>query len=284
MAALSLIVLVAGISGLVLSLARHGAPPQRPPGSHPGTSPPANPESVARTKAITWVLHQVSRSAVVACDAQICADLQSGGFPYANLLWLGPQSNDPIGSTLVVATAPVRAQFGRRLASVWAPAIIASFGSGNARIDIRLMYPGGAVQYRADRQAAAHARKAADVQLLNNKQIAFSATARAALLAGDVDPRLPLLIAAMAHRHPVRIVDFTDQSPGGGPASLLRSMDLAITGSVTHLAPAAYLGWIHELINAQRAEFRPAWSTQMKLSDGQTVLRIGYGAPSPLSS
>ena len=87
----------------------------------------------------------------------------------------------------------------------------------------------------------------------------------------------------MAHRHPLRIMDFTDQSPGGGPASLLRSMDLAATGQATHPAPAAYPGWIHELINAQRAEFRPAWSTPMTLPGGQAVLRIGYGAPSPLS-
>jgi hypothetical protein len=54
-----------------------------------------------------------------------------------------PTSTDPLGSDLVIATAAIRAQFGARLASVYAPAIIASFGSGNARIDIRLVFPGG---------------------------------------------------------------------------------------------------------------------------------------------
>ena len=71
-----------------------------------------------------------------------------------------------------------------------------------------------------------------------------SATARAQLLSGDVDPRLPTLIAAMVDTYPVRIVDFGDQSPGGGPASLLRSMDLATHVSAAHLAAAAYLSWM----------------------------------------
>ena len=44
-----------------------------------------------------------------------------------------------------------------------------------------------------------------------------------------IDPRLPQLLAIMADSHPVRIVDFVNQSPGGGPASLLRSVDLATT-------------------------------------------------------
>ena len=81
--------------------------------------------------------------------------------------------------------------------------------------------------------------------------------------------------------YPVHIVDFVNQSPGGGPASLLRSVDLATVDSSAHLTRAAYLGWI-AFIDAQRAEYRPSVQ-QVRLHTGQTVLRIGYGAPSPLS-
>ena len=193
-------------------------------------------------------------------------------------------SNDPLGSDLVVATADIRAQYGGRLASVYAPAIIASFGSGNARIDIRLIYPGGTAKYRAVQQAALRARKAADTQLLANSQVTLSAVARAQLLSGDIDPRLPLLIVAMARAgHPVHIVDFVNQSPRGGPASLLRSVDLATFDRAAHLRRAAYLGWMRGFIDVQRAEYRPAWSQQVTLRTGQAVLRIRYGAPSPLS-
>jgi hypothetical protein len=213
----------------------------------------------------------------------LCADLVNAGFPSANVLTLGPGSNDPLGSALVVATGPIRAHFGSRLASVYAPATIASFGSGTARIDIRLVYPGGAARYGAVQQTALRARKAADAQLLANSQIAASATARAQLRSGDVDPRLPQLLAMMAGSHLVQIVDFIDQSPGGGPASLLRSVDLAAVDGAGDLTRTAYLGWMQAFIDAQRAQYRPASVQQVTLHTGQTVLRIGYGAPSPLS-
>jgi hypothetical protein len=280
---LATILLVLGAGVLALNLPRHGAASERLAGSDAPTGQALAGEATARSEAITWILQQVSRAAVVSCDPQVCTDLVSRGFPSADLLTLGPTSTDPLGSDLVIATAAIRAQFGGRLASVYAPAIIASFGSGNARIDIRLVFPGGTARYRAVEQAALRARKAADAQLLANSQIAVSATARAQLLSGDIDPRLPMLLAAMAASHPVRIVDFVNQSPGGGPASLLRSVDLATADRAAHLTRAAYLGWMQAFIDAQTAQYLPAWVQQVTLRTGQAVLRIGYGAPSPLS-
>jgi hypothetical protein len=78
-------------------------------------------------------------------------------------------------------------------------------------------------------------------------------------------------------------VDFVNQSPGGGPASLLRSVDLATADPAAHLTPAAYLGWMKAFIDAQTAQYLPAWVQPVTLPTGQAVLRIGYGAPSPLT-
>jgi serine/threonine protein kinase len=273
--------LAAAVGMLAFILPRHGARSEQLAGSHGPVTTGIPAETAARKHAVTWILQQVSRAAIVSCDPQVCADLVSAGFPSANVWPLGPTSNDPLGSALVVATAPIRAQYGSRLASVYAPATIASFGSGAARIDILLAYPGGAAAYDADRQTALRDRKTAGAQLLANSHIAASATARAQLLSGDVDPRLPQLLALMAGNHPVRIVDFVNQSPGGGPASLRRSVDLATADSAAHLTPAPYPGWMRALIDAQRAEYLPA-VRQVTLHSGQTVLRIGYGAPSPL--
>ena len=272
---LAVILLVAGVGALAFNLPRRGAAP--------GSNAQGLTAEAASTDAITWILAQVSRTAVVSCDPQICADLVRRGFPSANLLTLGPGSTDPLGSALVVATAAVRAQFGIRLATVYAPATIASFGSNNSRIDIRLVFRGGAASYSAVQQTALRARKAAGAQLLANSQIAASASARAQLLSGDVDPRLPRLLAIMAESHPVSIVDFVDQSPGGGPASLLRSVDLATVVSAAYLTRSAYLGWMQTLIAAQRAQYLAASGRQVALPTGQAVLRIGYSAPSPLS-
>jgi hypothetical protein len=280
-ALVTLILLVAGAGGLAFSFSQRGASPESP-GGHAGISPELAAEAAARRQAITWILHQASRTAVVSCDARVCADLASSGFPPANLLPLALMSNDPLGSDLLVATADVRTQFGSRLASVYAPAIIASFGSGSAKIDIRLVFAGGAKNYRAIQQAALRARQAADAQLLTNADITLSGRARGQLLSGAVDPRLPLLIVPMAAGHPLRIVDFPSQSPGGGPASLLRWMDLATAVPAARLTRAAYVRWMRGFIDVQRTPYRPEWVQQVTLPNGLSVLRIGYGAPSPL--
>jgi len=279
-AALVTVILLAGAAGLALTVSSRDAPSE---GS--AISQKLAAEAAARRQAISWILHQVSPAAGVSCDSQVCSGLASKGFPFVYLVTLGQMSGDPLRSSLVVATADVRAQFGRRLASVYAPAIIASFGSGTARIDIRLVYPGGAKAYLADQHAALRARKAADAQLLTNRNIMLSPRARKQLRSGQIDPRLAALIALMTGGpagRPLRIVDFSNESPGGGPASLLRWMDLATAVPAAHLTPRAYIRWMLPYIHKQRAPFRPAWTPQVTLRGGKTVLRIGFGAPSPL--
>jgi serine/threonine protein kinase len=277
------ILLVAGASALAINLAPRRPAAERLSGNDARNSQELAAEAAARTQAVTWILQQVSRAEIVSCDPEVCADLVSSGFPSGNVLPLGNTSTDVLGSNLVVATAAIRAQFGSRLTSVYAPAIIASFGSGTAKIDILWVPPDGTAVYRADQQPDLRARQTADAELLANNHIETSPAARAQLLSGDIDPRLPDLLAIMAHNHPVSIVDFVNQSPGGGPASLLRSVDLATVDPAAHMTPAAYLGWMKAFIDAQTAQYLPAWVQPVTLSTGQAVLRIGYGAPSPLT-
>jgi len=275
------VLLAAGVV-VAVNLAGNSAPTAQPPGHRPGTNPPSSNVAAVRNRAVTWIVHQVSRAAFVACDAQVCNELVSRKFPAANLLPIGPQSNDPLGANLVVSTAAVRAQLRNRLASVWAPAIIAAFGTGNARIEIRLEFPGGATSYRDLQGTYASARKLRDAQLLTNRSIKLSAEAKAQLRSGNIDPRLPELLAIMVHYHPLQIVDFGDRSPGGGPASLLRSMDLATADPPAHLTPSAYINGMRSFIEAQRTKYHPSLSL-VTLPGGQTGLRIWYGAPSPLN-
>jgi predicted Ser/Thr protein kinase len=279
-ALLASVLLIGGAVGLTLILSHHPSPAHAA-GDRADGSQELNAGNTARTQAITWILQQVSRVAVVSCDAPMCADLAGRGFP--DLDPLGPQSNDPLGSNVVVATADIRNLFGRRLASVYAPVILATFGSGNARIEIREVIPGGTIAYREALAADLRARRIADAQLLANSQITTSATARARLLSGEIDPQLPQLIAALVHFQPVRIVAFGDQGPGGGPESLLRSVDLATHVTRSHLTASAYLKWMQAFVHGQRAQFRPALSAPITLPTGQTVLRIQFDAPSPLS-
>jgi len=183
---------------------------------------------------------------------------------------------------VVVATAAVRSQFGSRLA-VYAQGLLASFGTGSARIDILWVYPDGAAAYNAALSSTLNAREVAGAQLQGNSQIGFSAQARKALLSGQVDPQVLQLIDGLAgNGHPLYVVDFASESPGGGRASLMRWVDLATTVKGVHLTPSAYVSWMRSYISQQRADYHPSWNYQVTV-DGQHVLRIGYTAPSDLN-
>jgi predicted Ser/Thr protein kinase len=280
-AVLAAIVVVAGVAALALNLPRHGASPGRLTDQSQANQEIVA-ENAARALTINWIRQEVNRADIVGCDPQFCQDLLSKD-PSANVMTIEPGANDPLGSTLVVATHAIRTQFGARLGSVYAPAVIASFGKGPAEIDVLWVYPGGTAKYQSDLQTGLSYRKEADAQFLTNSQITVSPAARAQLLGGEIDPRLPQLLAIMADIHPVDIVGFLDQSPGGGPASLMRAVDLATVDSKADMTPAAYLGWIKGFIQAQRSQYLPVWEQQARPGAGQAVLQIAYGAPSPLS-
>jgi hypothetical protein len=282
---LTLLVLAAGAGGLAFTLSQRTVDVDRSVSLDRPTAVQTSPlaaEDEARTQAVNWIMHQVSFTEGVACDVEVCTDLIRAGFPVSDIQQIQTTSNDPLNSNLVVATAGVRNQFGSLL-GVYAPAVIASFGKGNARIDIMWVYPEGLAQYNRDMPAMLRARKEADALLAANSRIQFSPAARAQLLSGQVDPSLPQLFAILAHYYPLHIVDFPDESPGGGPASLLRWADLATTVPQAHISHAAYLAWLRTYFDAQRTQYLPNWDKLVTLSNGEVVLRVGYGAPSSLN-
>jgi len=232
--------------------------------------------AATRSAAAKWIAGQVAPSAVVACDPAMCAALQAGGLAATRLLALGTASADPLGSDLVVATAAVRNQFGSRLESVYAPAVIASFGSGPGRIDIRAIAPDGTAAYQSAVAADRRSRVSAGSQLLRNPRIAIAAGARPALSAGDVDPRLLILLAALAVEQPVRVSAFGDPSPGAGQAVPLRSAQLAPLSSGAKAGSS--LRSMLSFIDAQQQPFLPLRASLASKS----TLTVVYAAPSPL--
>ena len=212
----------------------------------------------------------------------MCQALGARGIPDGDLLELRPGTTDPLGSDVLVATAAVRSQFGGRLSGVYAPAVIASFGSGNLRITIRAIAPDGAAAYRSALSADLLARKAAGAQLARNPRIVASPTARTQLAAGQVDSRLLVTIAGMAALAPVDVVTFGDSAPGAGPGSPLRSADLAETGGAARTGSSASMPSMLAFLRAQRAPYLAAHVEIVRHPGGQTVLLIEFAAPSPL--
>jgi hypothetical protein len=235
----------------------------------PAASAPLTQADVVRDQAAAWVANAVSAGAIVSCDPAMCAVLVRHGFPAANLLVLGPGAPDPLGSGVVLATPAVRSMFGSRLATVYAPQTLASFGTGPARIDVRVVAPDGAAAYRTALAADVRARRAAGLQLLADPRVSGPATVRADLAAGRVDARLLITLAAMAEAEPVRILAFGGGGPGASPGTALRTAELA--------APAATAQAMIAFVRAQRPPYLAARSG---LSGG--MLSLEFTAPSPL--
>src|SRR5450755_1764721 len=225
-------------------------------------------------------LLQVSGDAILACDPAMCSALLAQGVTAANMLVLRSAAADPLGSDVVIATAAVRSQFGARLAGVYAPEVIASFGSGDLRIDIRAVAPDGAAAFQQSLAADLGARRAAGLQLLHNSRIGTLPGARAALLAGQVDSRLLITLAALAAAGPLRIETFGGAAPGAGPGVPLRTAELAANGPPA--ASAASLRNMLAFVRAQRPPYLAVRAGIVRDADGSPVLSVEYAAPSPV--
>ncbi len=238
--------------------------------------------AAVRRAAARWVARHVSRGAIVACDPAMCSVLGAGGLPAGNMLVLRQGAPDPLGSDVVVATAALRDQFGSRLGGVYAPTVIASFGSASARIDVRAVAPDGAAAYRSALAADLLARRADGAQLLLNTRISVSARARRQLARGEPDSRLLITLAALASLHPLYVIGFDDSAYGASPGTPLRSVNLAASGRTAATGAAESAGQILAFLRAQRAPFLPAHVQLARSASGQQIVRVEFAAPNPL--
>jgi hypothetical protein len=280
--ALAAVVFVTGGVIVELSGSGQGKPTaSRPSGGTGGGAGALAAAEAARQQAVAWVARQASTDAVVACDPAMCAALQAGGVPAGRLQVLTPARADPLGSDLVVATPATRDQFGARLAGVYAPVTLAAFGSGAARIDVRVVAPDGAAAYRAQFGADLRARRAAGATLLHNHSIHVAGAARAALANGEVDARLLVTLAALSHLHPVEIVKFGGSGPGASAGVPLRSAD--ITGAMPPGGgrPAS-LASLRAFFRAQWTPYLPPSLETVRITPRRTVLSVEYRVPCPL--
>ncbi len=282
---LAAVLLAAAALGVTLSRghAAAGAP-------HTATGPGARAQSpgaalraaaTVRTAAARWLVQQVAPGAIVACDPQMCAAAQRAGLPAARLLVLGTGTAGPLSSDVLVATAAVRQEFGARLASVYAPDVLASFGTGSAQVAIRVVAPDGAAAYAASLRADHAARVSAGKQLLRNPRIHASPRALPGLANGQVDARLLTVFAALATLHSVRVLGFAAPPAGLSPGLPLRSADIAPAGPGTRARPNSIQS-LASFLRAQLTPYRPASVTEVRLPGGGTALRVEFAAPSPL--
>jgi hypothetical protein len=225
--------------------------------------------TATRNRAAAWVAQQVNSSVQVSCDPSMCSALKAHGV--RNVLALQPKAN-PEGS-IVVATALVRSEFDD-LAS-YAPGVIASFGAGSGRIDIREASHGGPAAFEKALRTDQQERKTVEATLANSLQIVVSSKARRQLADGQVDARLGTLLEGMAWElpQPVHILSFGDLPPGATTGFPLRSATLVGSLSTLRALRVFALG--------QKGNYCPSY-TDLTKAGKQHVLVVEFNAPIPL--
>ena len=249
----------------------------RPP---PGAAE-ASRRAAVRDEAASWIAQQVSRDDPVSCDPAMCAVLRAHGFRARDLDVLGPTATFPASSAVVVETQVVRRLFGSSLDAAWAPAVLASFGSGAGGITVRVIAPNGAAAYQLLLRAGLAARKSAGAALLHNPRIAVPVPAAGQLTAGLVDSRLLAALTELARHQPIRIVSFGNDGPGETAGLPLRYADLAGNDPAARLTSAGYPRAVRAYLNTVRARFGLTPVTTVASPHGPSVLRMQVTAPSP---
>jgi hypothetical protein len=243
--------------------------------------------ALARKQAAIWIHHWVAANADVACDPLMCQTLAAHGTTWERISELSTSATDPIGADVVVATLTIRNQFGNRLASVYAPGVLASFGTGAAEVDVRVVGDGTA--YLKALRLDVAARKTAGAALLQNPGISATATAARELAAGEVDSRLLTNLAALADWGcPVTVLSFGGRGPRSTAGMPLLSADITpsvgrpgvrLTASRSHAEIVKEVNRIERFLNTQITPLRPASFAPLTGSDGQAVIQVDFSAP-----
>jgi len=241
--------------------------------AYPGNPGPRGAHGTSsQDQAAAWIADQVSSDAVIACYPAMCTVLQQQGVGADRLMPLQAGSVGPIHASVIVMSASTASQ----VTDAYAPALIASFGSGTARVEVRATEPGGAAAYESALKADLAARENAGSELIKNWHIKLTTPDAAELHAGEVDSRLLATLAALATQYSFRITSFSDASPG--VQVLFRAATIASSGG----KGAAGLAGAAALVNEQDPPFLPTHVTIGHLSAGQVALSIEFAAPSPL--
>lgn len=294
LAALTLLVLLTAAGTMVALLGQHAGSEQagRGPsgnaiaGRGSGTALSAGGTALAgattsRAATAYWVAHEVSRSAIIGCDTVMCGVLVKAGVPSGDLLVIRSNRQDPLGADVIVATSVLRSQFGARLGTTYAPEVLASFGSGGSRIDVRVIaaYGAGAYQLALNRDLAA--RELLGTQIVGNSRIALPADAQTELAAGQVDPRLLITLPALAQQHAIRVLGFYDRAPGASYGVPLSGVKLAGSDPRAGLPPRLYLRWLVNFLRSQRSVYRAEHITAA-WQHGRAVVSVRFARPNPI--
>jgi len=256
----------------------------------------------AAAQAQNWLATNVVPGQKVITDDAFWLDLVRSGQPRQDIVWYYKADTDPAVSglahdgwrdyTWLVSTQSLRqfpATFPVVSDALDHSYVVASFGQGDLRVDVRRVdpasgtvsaattaalraQPGSAAQARRQLTAtqvdvngqvfarAAAQRAVAGKQLAVNPGIELSTAERQVLATGQVDVRIDTLLAQLATTGPVQVADLPAIAGENPPATARRTLVLAGT--------PARLTTLRAALSTQHGPFAAALSTR---SDGDLV-------------
>ena len=194
----------------------------------------------ARREADRWIVQNVPANRRLIVDDALWVDLVEAGmstnrvaryttFDAGTDVGIEPQRGWQ-DYHVVVSVESVRAfpdRYPEVRAALHSSAVLAVFGTGTDRVEVRKIVPGGAD--RAGRTSAgsghdAAAAAEAGAELARNQSVALTPAARRALVAGRVDQRLMTMLVAVAADRPVSVDAFSSDPAEAGTGAPYRSI------------------------------------------------------------
>jgi hypothetical protein len=217
--------LVAGITAYLMP--RHGGT------AHVGGAPPSSTqgrtENTPTQQAETWVTANIAANTPLCADPALADELGKSGFTAVSSCRPHDWGN---GNRFVVSTPDIRAAIAGSLAAAVGQGTslpVAVFGSGPARVEVRMVVPGAQAALSARIARDMHERALAAAALLHNPRVTVTAGARTALQRGQLDMRAATLLALLAARTPVRIDTIIIRQPEATAGRPARSVTVSVT-------------------------------------------------------
>ncbi|GAB7193708.1 hypothetical protein NUM3379_44180 [Kineococcus sp. NUM-3379] len=224
------------------------------------------------SRAAAWVGAEVPRGERVGTDGALGLDLLLHGRARADVVPAGAAAGAGSWEWLL-STRAVREEAGRSpaLASALAGSdAVAVFGSGGGRVEVRRApeataspAPAGtaapaAPAAPAGGEATEAARAQAGAALTRNPALGASPEAAAVLRSGRADPRLLVLLAALAQRHDLEVVDLPAVVGEDAAGRLRRTVQVARVDGAAVAAGEPGTAALLEFTRAQRAPYAPS--------------------------
>ena len=265
---------VAAANGTAASTATSASAPAATARASASAPAVVAPLAKAESEAATWIAGEVSDGATIGCDPAGCPALLARGVAASRLVTLGPDLAGVRKATVIAVPAATSAPG----VDQDAPGLVAAFGTGSARVEVRAVSAGGAAGYQSAWRSDLSARTSAGTQLLGNPRLRFAPGDAALLRAGKVDARVLATLATLSTQYKLRVAAFTDAAPGALP--LFRGV--VFTGIVTAGNGAVSFQQALALVGQQHGDYRPAHAAVATQASGKPALTLRFTSPSPL--